>query len=93
VVVISQNTEGRLLERAVRKVVGRRIPVHGAMMGRGWDLAAKGAALRHWKEKSRNCELQVEDRLLRDEIENEILAEGRMKLDEDILRSIQREEL
>ena len=67
VVLLSQNQDGRLLERAVRKVIGGRIPIYGSSVGDGWDLAAKGAALMKWNEKKTFCEYQALQQMRKDE--------------------------
>jgi len=53
----------------VRKAVGGWVPVYGATAGEGWDLAAKGAAVRHWEAKQKNCVKQERRRTYLKDVE------------------------
>jgi hypothetical protein len=66
VVVICQNQDGRLLERATRKVVGGKTPIYGASVGLDWDLPARGAALYHWTENKKMCDRMIEQTIMRE---------------------------
>ena len=67
VILLCPHPDAVLLERAVRNVVGGRLPLYGASLIEDWGFVAKGVALKQYNAKKERCDLQARRRWKREE--------------------------